>query len=290
MPIKVGTLLNNLAKKVGYNTDTPAFAELLSANLELPDDLVSSLESRLFTEDAAKNNGALKAYFFKQALDGVDNNVTRLIDEFQLDDERKNEILGIKSTYDRVPALVKTIQSLEAAKAGASKGDKAALQDQINKLNEEKATLVKDRDAEIKKMKAQYEQDFTDNLIKTRIASANLVVEQFDKPVMEEFAYKFFNQELAAVDAKVVQRNGVLKLVKASDEALDFYADNKPVTFPEFLDSTLAKHKLIAVNKPAPPPGTPPNTPPNGPNPPARPANSSFAALIAQSQADLQRT
>jgi hypothetical protein len=289
MPIKVGTLLNNLAKKVGFNTDTPAFTELLSANLELPDDLVSSLESRLFTEDAAKNNGALKAYFFKQALDGVDNNITRVIEEFQLDEEKRNEILGIKSTYDRVPALVKTIQALEAQKAGASRGDKAALQEQINELNREKAQLVKDRDTEISKMKAQYEQDFTDSLIKTRIASTNLVVDQFDKPVMEEFAYKFFNQELATADAKVVQRNGVLKLVKASDEALDYYADNKPVTFPEFLDATLAKHKLIAVNKPAPPPGPNP-PPPNGPNPQARPANSSFAALIAQSQADLQRT
>ena len=289
MPVKIGTLLNNLAKKVGYNTEAPTFTELLSANLELPDDLVSSLESRLFTEDAAKNNGALKAYFFKQALDGVDNNITRVIEEFQLDEEKRNEILGIKSTYERVPALVKTIKELEAQKAGASKGDKAALQEQINELNREKAQLVKDRDTEISKMKAQYEQDFTDSLIKTRIASTNLVVDQFDKPVMEEFAYKFFNQELAAADAKVVQKNGVLKLVKASDEALDFYADNKPVTFPEFLDATLAKHKLIAVNKPAPPPGPNP-PPPNGPNPQPRPANSSFAALIAQSQADLQRT
>lgn len=282
MPVKIGTLILSLAKKAGYDTNLLA---LPVDQFEIPDELVTALDGKLFTEDAAKNNPVLKSYFFKQALDGVDNGMARLMDEFQLDEPLRNELNGIKSTYDRVPALVKKIQELESSKSGASKGDKAALQEQINKLNEEKANLVKDKESEIKKMKDQFEADFTNNLVKNKIASANLVTEQFGKEVMEEFAYKFLNQELAASDAKAVQRNGMLKLVKASDEALDFYADNKPVNFIEFLESVLAKHKLIAVTKP---PVTPtgPTPTPQFPQQP-RPANSSFASLIAQSQADL---
>lgn len=282
MPVKIGTLLLSLAKKAGYDTNLLAIP---SEQFEIPDELVTALDGKLFTEDAAKNNPVLKSYFFKQALDGVDNGMARLMDEFQLEEQLRNELNGIKSTYDRVPALVKKIQELEATKSGASRGDKAVLQEQINKLNEEKANLVKDKENEIKKMKDQFEADFTNNLVKNKIASANLVTEQFGKEVMEEFAHKFLNQELAASDAKAVQRNGVLKLVKASDEALDFYADNKPVTFPEFLDSVLAKHKLIAVTKP---PATPTGPIPNPQfQQPQRPVNSSFASLIEQSKADL---
>lgn len=282
MSVKIGTLLLNLAKKAGYDTTLLTFP---AEQFEVPDEYVTALDGKLFTEDAAKNNPALKNYFFKQALDGVDNGVVRLMEEFELDETLRSELNGIKSTYDRVPALVKKIRDLEASKSGASKGDKAVLQDQINKLNEEKAKLVKEKESEINEIKLKYEADFTNNLVKNKIASANLVTEQFGKEVMEEFAYKFLTQELAAQDAKAVQKNGMLKLVKASDEALDFYADNKPVIFSEFLDSVLAKHKLIAVTKPPVTPPGPIHTPPFSQQP--RPANSSFASLIEQSKADL---
>lgn len=282
MPVKIGTLLLNLAKKAGYDTTLLTFP---AEQFEVPDEYVTALDGKLFTEDAAKNNPALKNYFFKQALDGVDNGVVRLMEEFELDETLRSELNGIKSTYDRVPALVKKIRDLEASKSGASKGDKAVLQDQINKLNEEKAKLVKEKESEINEIKLKYEADFTNNLVKNKIASANLVTEQFGKEVMEEFAYKFLTQELAAQDAKAVQKNGMLKLVKASDEALDFYADNKPVIFSEFLDSVLAKHKLIAVTKPPVTPPGPTHTPQFSQQ--QRPANSSFASLIEQSKADL---
>ncbi len=203
MPIKVGTLITNLAKKAGLDPNNIAIP---SETFELEDDVATAIETKLFNEDAAKNNGALKSYFFKQALDGVDGNITRVLDELQFGDDERNEILGIKSSYDRIPALAKKIKDLESAKAGASKGDKAALQEEINRLNQEKANILREKEQEINKMQAKFEQDFTDNLVKNKIVSTSLVTEQFGKEVMEEFAYKFLNQELAAQDAKAVQK------------------------------------------------------------------------------------
>lgn len=286
MPIKVGTLITNLAKKVGIDPNTIAIP---AEQFDLPEELVSAIDSKLYTEDAAKNNSALKNYFFKQALDGVDNNITKLLEDFQLGDDDKGEILGIKSSYDRIPALVKKIQSLESQKAGANKGQTAQLQEQINELNREKAKLLSEKENEIKQIKTQYDNEFTDNLKRLRITAANLVTDQYGEEAMRELAYSFLEKELAAADAKAVRKNGMLKLVKASDEALEYYHDNKPVEFDEFLNSVLSKHKLIAVSKPAPPPGTPPiNTPKPG-DPQPKPANTSFAALLAQSQADLAK-
>jgi hypothetical protein len=287
MPVKIGTLLLNLVKKAGYDSTLLAIP---SEQFEIPDDCAAALENKLFTEDAAKNNQAIKAYFFKQALDGVDNGIVRLMDEYQLDDALRTEITGIKSTYDRFPTLVKKIEELQAAKAGASKGDKAILQDQINKLNQEKATLIAEKEKEIDAIRRESDDSITSFMVESSIKNAKLVTDQYDIKVMTKLANDFINTELKEQGAKVVKRDGALKLVKASDEALDFYADNKAVSFDEFRDSTLAKYKLIAVNAkpPVPQPGLPPTPPPG--TPPAKPANTSYAAMLAQSQADLAKS
>lgn len=289
MPVKINDLIISLAKKVGYNIQLLAFP---SDAFEVPDDLSAALEAKLFTEDAARNNPELKKHFFKAALDGVDLNIQRIMDEMQLDEQSVGEITAVKSTYERIPVLAKKIRDLESQKAGASKGDKAALQEQINLLNSEKARLIQDKDKEINDMQRKFEKDFTDNLLRNRISGAPLLIEQFGKEVMEDLAYKYVNQELTAQDARVIQKNGVLKLVKASDEALDFYADNKAISVSEFLDSVLAKYKLIQVNKPAPPtgsPNTPPGTRTQAQNDAPRPANTSFQKMLSSSMADLQR-
>lgn len=289
MPVKINDLVTSLAKKVGYNIQLLAFP---SETFEVPDDLSAALEAKLFTEDAARNNPDLKKHFFKAALDGVDLNIQRIMDEMQLDEQSVGEITSVKSTYERIPVLAKKIRDLESQKASASKGDKAALQEQINLLNSEKARLIQDKDKEIQEMQRKFEKDFTDNLLRNRISAAPLLVDQFGKEVMEDLAYKYVNQELTTQDARVVQKNGVLKLVKASDEALDFYADNKAISVSEFLDSVLAKYKLIQVNKPAPPTGSP-NTPAppraQAPNDQSRPANTSFQKMLSSSIADLNR-
>ena len=288
MPIKVGTLITEFAKGAGLDPNNIA---LPSEQFELPDEVVTAIKSKYFTEEAAKNNPALKAWFFSQALDAADKRMLSVMEELEFGEEDKSEILGHKNTYDRIPALSKKIRELESSKVGATKGQTAQLQEQINKLNEEKANLTKAHQKELDTLRATASQEFTDSLMKTKIASSNLVTEQFSREVMEEFAYKFLKDELAAADAKAIQKGGVLKLVKASDEALDYYADNKLVSFDEFKDSVLSKHKLVAVNSTnppgTPPPGTPPINPPKGGTPPPPAGNSSFAAMIAASKADL---
>lgn len=282
---KVGKLLLNLAKKAGYDTTLLAIP---TDDFDVPDEFVTALESKLLTEDSAKNNPILKKYFFKQALDGVDMNISRLLDEYQLDDATKAEITGIQSSYDRIPAIVKKIDELQAAKHGATKGDKSLLQEQINRLNQEKATLLDEKKREIEAIKKESDEGITSFMIKTAIQNAKLRTDEFELPVMSEMAETFIKRELSSQGAKVIKKDGTLKLVQASDEALDFYADNKAVSFDDFRDTVLSKYKLIAVNsKPAPSaPGTPPTHPPT--TPPANPANSSFARMLAESQADFK--
>lgn len=287
MPVKIGTLLNNLAKKAGYNTESPEFTDILSANLEIPDELNDALNTRLMTEDSAKNNPALKKHFRSSILDGVDKNILSLFDEFEFDDASRQEITGIENTYERIPAIAKKIRDLEAQKGAAGKTDKAQLQEQINKLNQEKAQLIKQYDDQIKQIRQEAQNEITTTLFRNSLAEVDLAEDQFDRETMLTLAEQRLNKELTAQGAKVVNRNGTLTLVQASDEALDFYQDNKLVNYREFRDKVLSGAKIIKVNKtPAGPAGTPPinGTPPttitNG-----APVNNSLLAKIEQAKA-----
>lgn len=286
MPVKIGTLLNNLAKKANFNTDIPEFADLLSANLEIPDDLNEALNSKLLTEESAKNNPALKKHFRSSILDGVDKNIVSLFEEFKFDEAARQEILGVENTYERVTALAKKVKDLEAQKQAAGSNDKAQLQQTINQLNQEKAQLIKQYDDQIKQIRLDAQNEITSTLFRNSLAEVDLAEDQFDRETMLTLAEQRLNKELTAQGAKVVNNNGTLKLVQASDEALDFYRDNKLVSYRDFRDEILSAAKIIKVNKPAGPTGTPPinGIPPttvqNG-----APVNNNLLAKIQQAQA-----
>lgn len=292
MPVKIGTLLNNLAKKAGYNTESPEFTDILSANLEIPDELNEALNSKLLTEESAKNSPALKKHFRSSILDGVDKNILSLFDEFEFDDATRQEITGIENTYERIPALAKKIRDLEGQKASAGKTDKAQLQEQINRLNQEKAQLIKQYDDQIKSIRQEAQNEITTTLFRNSLAEVDLAEDQFDRETMLTLAEQRLNKELAAQGAKVVNKNGVLTLVQASDEALDFYKDNKLVSYRDFRDQVLSSAKIIKVNKPAGQTGTQTS---NGntsqtTTAQAAPVNNSLLAKIEQAKAAFVKT
>lgn len=287
MPVKIGTLITNLAKKAGYDISMLAIP---ADTFEVEDDLATALENNLFTEAAAKNSPALKNYFRAQALDAIDKKIVELVKEYEFPEEVITELTGIKNTYDRIPALTAKIRDLEAQKAAAGKSDKAQLQEQINRLNQEKASLIADKDKEIQQIRASSAEEITNFMKRSKIQSAKLVTDQFPEQVMLELAERFLNEELKAQGAKAINKDGTLKLVQASDEALNFYSNNKEVNFDEFLDSTLAKHKLIAVNKPAGPAAPGPQSQSSPTTIPSAPAgNNPLLAQLGVSLADVSK-
>lgn len=279
MPVKIGTLLSNLARKAGYD---PNLIAIPADAFEVDDELVAALDAKLLTEESAKNNPVLKNYFKAQALDPIDKHILTMLEENEIDEEGRTEITGIKSTYDRIPALTKKIKELSQKKAAAGSSDKVALQEQINNLNQEKARLIADKEKEIQEIRNSAQKEIEDFMFHNSITSVDLVTDQFDRETMLDLAKQRIAKDLQAKGAKVINKDGVLTLVQAADPALDFYQDNKKVTFEEFRDSALANAKIIKVNKPAGAPGTPPV---NG-NPPQQPvAPAGNNALLSKIEA-----
>lgn len=287
----VGTLIVNLAKKAGFDTTLLAIP---SDTFEVPEDLVTALEAKLLTEESAKNSQALKNHFTSQVLDTIDRKFPTLFDELEFDNATREEVLGIKSTYERIPAIMKKVKELESQKAAAGKGDKAALQEQINNLNKQISQITQEKDKAILDERAKAQQEIADHIFRHSIESVDLVTDMFDKPTMLQLAEQRVKSALAAEGAKAVLKDGVLTLVQASDEALDFYKDNKKVPYNEFRDKVLANAKIMKVTTTA-TAGTSGTQANNGVNSQttttaANPAMNTVLAKIQQAQAAYANT
>lgn len=292
MPVKIGTVLNKLAARLGVDATTPEFIELLSANVDVPDSIASAFETaRVLTPDSAKNDPELKKMFFAQALNGVDSRISALLDEYQVPEDLRAEISGAGSTFDKVPLLGKAIKALEAQKVGATAGEKANLQQQINALQAEKANEIAKINEQHTAEIGQYVERLQSMAVRGKISGKKLDTTKFDPETMQDIAFNMLNKALTQKGAKIVNQNDTFVLKRAEDETLDYYENNQAVTLDSFIDQVLANNKLLAVTDPAPAPGNNPGqrqqsqpmTPTAGGQP--QPSNG-FLSRIEQAKAD----
>ena len=103
MPTKLGTLISSLAVKAGIDANSPALIDLLSkaelSNTEIADEIGNALDTSLISLDAAKHNQALKSHYFAQALNGIDAEAARIMDEYGFEDDLKKTVLAESVTF-----------------------------------------------------------------------------------------------------------------------------------------------------------------------------------------------
>jgi len=259
MPTKLGTLITSLAVKAGIDANSPALIDILSkselANTEIADEIGHALDTSLISMDAAKNNPALKSHYFAQALNGIDAEAGRIMDEYGFDEDLKASVLGEKGTPKRISALAAQIKALEEKKAGAARKDQPDLTAKINELLKEKADLSKSMEAKIAEIQASHQNEMTGFAVKNILAAKKYAAENLPADVNITTADVVLNRELAAQGAKIVRENGALKLVSAQDASMDFYdKSNNRLTVEQFIDGVLAQNKLLQVNGAAPSP------------------------------------
>lgn len=258
--MKVGTLLSNFLKKAGIDTTDAKFADVLSIQTEITDDIATKLEADLLTKDAAKNNPELKNYFYALALNGADDSMKSLMTELGLPDDLKTELTSEKNTMARIGKLVKKVQELEIKKAGTGGTEKAELQKQINSLTDKMSAISTEHQNKLNELQLKHSSELTNFQIRNLLTGKPYANKNIPAEVNTETALVLLNRELAAKGAKIVNTNGQLTLKRITDETLDWAneSNHKP-TIQEFVDGVLASNKLLEVT---PPGGATP--PPNG--------------------------
>lgn len=248
-------LVYNLFMKSGLPKDHEFLTTISEskklADIEVPDDVAQQVEGNLYTYDSASSNPKIKSKLFAEAMNGVDAELDRTMDELGFDEELKNEIKAEKSTPKRAALLTKKVKELESAKAKTSdKGDKSELQNQINTLNAEKSRMIADMKSEKDSLLASHENDITSLLVNNSLASFNYGLGDVPKETAILAARLTIDNAMKQEGIRTVREDNTLKLVR--NDGTDYYdkAQNQ-VDYKSFVERTLASNKLLKTTEPA---------------------------------------
>lgn len=249
--MKVADLLNNLATASGILVTDPVLAKLVTdtASIELPDEINTKINSSFMTLDAAKSNPTLKAHFQAQAYSGIDNTLKESLLEAGFKEEDLKDILidkktgqSLKNAFAKVTELHKKVTDPSATKIEKDEAVK-----QINALNQK----IAEQATEYQKSLSEKERLFGETLSNV-LLDTDLTGYKYVHPTSPEAniltAKTLYNQELKEKGLKLITENNKIRLV--TNDNADYFENNKKIVHKEFLDSVVAKHKLIEVSAP----------------------------------------
>jgi len=246
-------LINDLATKAGYDTNTEGYKALLSStslNVAVPDDVADAIQSNLFTIDSAKTQRDLKNHFFKQAYDGLDKELARTMDKLAISDDLKTRILAEPSSVKRASLIAEGIQEAKSNMAATNnKGEKDEYLATINALKAEKAELLAAKEQEIQSITAAKENELVGLLLENSLNSFKLGMGDIPAEFKVISAKSALDKALKEKGLQYVRDGNSLKL--QSLDGTDYFEKNGKVDFKGFAESVLAANKLLQTSEPA---------------------------------------
>lgn len=253
MPKSGKELITLLLQKANVKMDDEKIVAALAipelATIQIPDELITPIDNGLLSIQAAKNNHPeIKGHYTAQALDSLDKELERAMEDYKLPDEVKTELKGEKSSYKRATLLAAKIKSLEEQKASSGKGEKDVLQQEINKLNGE----LRDIKAKEQTIHDDYKKQLLEvkmgHSLGTLLGSYKTKFDDLPPNVKASALKEIINTSLAADAAELtVDDAGQLILRKKGGD--NFFGDDHNIMTPKsYLDKILARDKILIVN------------------------------------------
>lgn len=300
MPTKASDFLKGLLIKAGVKIDDESNKAIKDAlalpelgNINFPDEVVTAIDNGLLSVDAARSNHPqIKNHYTKQALDTLDKEILKLIDDYQLPDEAKQEIIAEGSSYKRVALLTAKLKALEEKKATSGKGEKDQLQAQINDLHNQLRTEKES----INKVKTDYEQKLRDKdmsyALNGLLGQYKTIYDDLNVSIKDKTLKAIIDESLGTDEAQfTIGDNGQLILQKK--DGSNYFGDNHQVLTPKtYLDKVLSREKILKVNDPNPGAKVPPKN--GSPSQPVKVegknANHALQSLVSETLASLEKS
>lgn len=281
--MKLGDFLNTLAQKSKIDLDfgTLSNKKLDELNaIEIDDTVANQFDSSLMSLDGAKNNPEVLNHFKPIILKAVDNKYAILAEKYGLGEDFANE----KNTYKKADLLEAKFDAklaeLEAQRGkGGNPEKEQLLAKQLGELQTQLLSLTENSKKEVETVRGQYENEITEMYVKNVLAGKKFATKDLPIEVNTQMARLLIDKQLKEKGAMLVRKDGELKLVQSALPDMDFYMDNKPVSFSDFTNKILADNKMLEVSNPATPPATPPTIQTGNQN------TAKFEAQMAQSMA-----
>lgn len=278
--------INELAIAAGVDSEAPELKSLLAdaklSAITIPTTVSNGIQSGLMSYDAALNHPKVGSHFRQAHLSAADTKLLETLAELEAGDDVVNEIKGIKSTYDKIPAALKKIAELKtkaatAAASGAT-GKAAEYQKTIDELNAKVAGLNNAFAAEKEALLSGFDNERKDGVLNNLLMGYEYAGEQ-PKEVQAKLARLLLQDALAQKGYKTEYENGNITL--KTNEGTKVFDNNKELTIKALTDKIVSDNKLIKVNAPAPGGKTPPTNPANFGNPAPAAGDDPFSRHLA---------
>lgn len=246
-----------LLQKAGVKLDEEAIVQALAlpelTTVQIPDALVTPIDNGLLSLQAAKNNHPeVQSHYKAQIYDGVDKTLLRVIDEYKLSDEVKNEILSEKSSTKRIELLTAKLREEADKKSNAGKGEKDQLAQEIARLNSElkdikerERTIQDNHQKQISEIRMNYALGGLLGGYKTKF-------DDLPAKTKETTLKQIINDSLAADSAEFTV-DDLGNLILRKKDGNNFFGEDHNVLSPKsYLDKILARDKILIVNDPTP--------------------------------------
>jgi len=249
--INVGEFLNNIAAKAGIDKNSAEFISLISnaelTKITVPDAVVTGIDSKLLSLDAARNNSELRAHFAAQTYSGIDNALKESLLANGLTDDDLKGFLEDKQTSKNIKTSIAKIAELEKSKAKATSGDKVELQKSIDSLNAKIASQIAEHNKQLESMKNNFENELIDANLSSMLSSYSYALPT-DVSVSVLTAKNILSRELADKKAKIVRENGNLVLKTLDGAIYHDPTNHTPKSLKDFSDAVLTNNKLLKVS------------------------------------------
>lgn len=251
--MKLIALVKDLFIKAGVKMDDTKVAEFLNTgtiqDVEVPDEVANQVNTTLMSLAAAESDTNLRSKLIgigrKEAYDGMDSEINATMNELGIADDVKQKILAEKSTTKRAALLAKEV------KGSSEKGStQKEMTETINKLNKQISDAQAEKEAEIKKIRDDYDGKLLQQSIDFDLSGYNYAFPDATPMGTKIAAAKAsLNARLAADGAKVItDAAGNKKVVNA--DGTDYYdANKKAVSYKDYITAALTQDNLLTASK-----------------------------------------
>jgi hypothetical protein len=253
MPKNISTLVTSLLKRANIDVTDPRYIDLVNISGQIGEEAYKEVESglaKLMTVDEARYHSDLHRHFRQNALDPIDKELERWLEDNNVADEDRADVLAVKSTYARLRKALEKTQELEGKKASARSNaesrkiaaELAAAQKQIDDLREQFAV----RSAELEH---QAEQRIADYAVHTKLSSLDYANDRMSKAEAVMGFRPLLDSELRARGARYIlnKETNDLELVR-TDNGEPLREGHKAINFSDFVSGIAAARRVLKIN------------------------------------------
>lgn len=253
MPKNISTLITTLLKRASVDVTDPRYIDLMNLTGQLGDEAYRDIEEalgRLLTVEEAKYHSDLRRHFRQGALDPIDKELERWLDEYAISDADRQSVLSDRNTYTKLRRALEKTQELEALKA---EGKRSAEQQLIaTELDRVKLQLTEQQTARSTmeaELQEQADARIREYIVRSRLQALDYAYDNLSK---EEAALTFrplLDNELKTLGATLVYNADTndLDLVHADTRAPYTEADGV-LSFTDLVSRTAAAKRVLKVN------------------------------------------